>query len=419
MIMRAWRFLAAALAVLLILPAGAASVARSKGDRVNVRSRPGFSGEVITQLEQGQQVVVLSTNVLSQPAAGEPPVWYMIELPERSPVWVSADYVEPESRRVTADILNVRAGPGIAYAAVGRVPHGTQLEFLEGRRDGWIEVASPPGAIGYVPEAWITFDGQPAAIARGGDGPASPDSGAPTNIAAATPPGHQPGASPASPGPAVASSAPPPQPGEVRYATRMDIPAAALESPLLNSRRDYDWFQQFVRTNPSPAFESAHPVVQETFIDENAPGSGRYPAIAPVIDLDEGGAPVGTGGSELPGTGLESTTSPEPGPFGASESEEDRVPGPPAGIEESSARRVRREGLVIRPFNFAAPSFYGLESLDTGKTINFLFTSRSEPISWREYRGRVVIVTGREYLDRRTYWRGVPLLDVEEIVAVR
>jgi hypothetical protein len=94
-------------------------------------------------------------------------------------------------------------------------------------------------------------------------------------------------------------------------------------------------------------------------------------------------------------------------------------PANPVMPENSDARWVRREGLVIRPFNFAAPSYFALQARDSGKTINFLFTSRAEPINWREYRGKVVILTGREYLDKRTYWRGVPLLDVENVEAVR
>jgi hypothetical protein len=97
----------------------------------------------------------------------------------------------------------------------------------------------------------------------------------------------------------------------------------------------------------------------------------------------------------------------------------DELPPRPDGLEGSEARWVRREGLVIRPFNFAAPTFYGLQARDSGKTMNFLFTSRADPLNWREYRGKVVIVSGREFLDRRTYWRGVPVLDVEEIEAVR
>lgn len=89
------------------------------------------------------------------------------------------------------------------------------------------------------------------------------------------------------------------------------------------------------------------------------------------------------------------------------------------GLNDSEARRVRREGRVVRPFNIQAPSFYALEARDSGKIINFLMTTRAEPLNWRQYRGKVVVVTGREYLDRRKAWNDIPLLNVDTIEAVR
>ena len=74
---------------------------------------------------------------------------------------------------------------------------------------------------------------------------------------------------------------------------------------------------------------------------------------------------------------------------------------------------------MIRPLNVQAPSFYALKALDSGKTVNFLLSTRADPINWREYRGKVIIVTGREYLDSRYYWQDIPLLDVETVEAVR
>jgi len=76
---------------------------------------------------------------------------------------------------------------------------------------------------------------------------------------------------------------------------------------------------------------------------------------------------------------------------------------------------VRREGKVVRPSNFAAPSFHALQAEDGKRKVNFLYTTRAEPIDWRQFRGKLVVVTGREYLDERPYWNGIPLLDVETI----
>ena len=95
------------------------------------------------------------------------------------------------------------------------------------------------------------------------------------------------------------------------------------------------------------------------------------------------------------------------------------IPGGVPGLNDAEARRVRREGVVVRPFNLQAPSFYALKARDSGRIINFLMTTRAEPLNWREFRGKVVIVSGREYLDHRSIWKGIPLLNVDTIEAVR
>ena len=95
------------------------------------------------------------------------------------------------------------------------------------------------------------------------------------------------------------------------------------------------------------------------------------------------------------------------------------IPGGVPGLNDAEARRVRREGVVVRPFNLQAPSFYALKARDSGRIINFLMTTRAEPLNWREFRGKVVIVSGREYLDHRPFWKGIPLLNVDTIEAVR
>ncbi|MCX6624886.1 MAG: hypothetical protein NTY38_28270, partial [Acidobacteria bacterium] len=95
------------------------------------------------------------------------------------------------------------------------------------------------------------------------------------------------------------------------------------------------------------------------------------------------------------------------------------LPSSVPGLNDAEARHVRREGRVVRASNIQAPGYYALEARDSGKIINFLMTSRAEPLNWRQYRGKVVIITGREYLDRRYLWNDTPLLNVEMIEAVR
>jgi uncharacterized protein YgiM (DUF1202 family) len=51
--------------------------------------------------------------------------------------------------RVTAKVLNLRAGPGPNFKIVGSVSRGTLLKAIE-FRGGWIRVRRPSGVVGWV-----------------------------------------------------------------------------------------------------------------------------------------------------------------------------------------------------------------------------------------------------------------------------
>ncbi|HMQ29297.1 MAG TPA: SH3 domain-containing protein [Chloroflexaceae bacterium] len=52
---------------------------------------------------------------------------------------------------------NVREGPGIAFAVVGVLDEGAQVELL-GRSGGWYEVAAPGGLTGWMSGQVLTID---------------------------------------------------------------------------------------------------------------------------------------------------------------------------------------------------------------------------------------------------------------------
>lgn len=407
--------------------------ARSTADRVNVRSRPGYVGEPITHLQQGQSVRVLGTNLIDRPSPGEPNVWYRIELPSTASLWVASDYVDAASRTVIADVLNVRAGPGYDYATVARVSHGTVLETRGDLRDGWLEIAAPPDAHGFVPARFLTLDPLPTTVAATVPipSPAPPPTPAPAPdrnptataataaTATATPPATPPPPTPsvlstndlppaipqvritpiaqtpaspqvtAVPPPATPAEVPPSRPVAGLDTTPAPSPASPQTShspvptPAPDGPKDYAWFRQFIDSRAATPRSAPEPVVVPA--DSILPEAPAQTAPDASFQADPADA----------------------------RSEDSRPP------DTREARWVRREGLVVRPLNFAAPTFQALQARDSGKFVNFLFSSGPEPIPWTEYHGRVVIVTGREYLDRRTYWRGIPVLDVEAIEAVR
>jgi hypothetical protein len=93
---------------------------------------------------------------------------------------------------------------------------------------------------------------------------------------------------------------------------------------------------------------------------------------------------------------------------------------PPAVVtpppEEVTLKRVvSREGYVRNTVSIQAPSYFKLESLDTRKTVNYVFSPTTN-ILMRDFFGKRIIVTGEEVLDER--WPNTPVINVESIRTV-
>jgi uncharacterized protein YgiM (DUF1202 family) len=78
-------------------------------------------------------------------------------------------------------------------------------------------------------------------------------------------------------------------------------------------------------------------------------------------------------------------------------------------------RIVQREGVVRRTFSIQSPSSFQLVSPDTGKTINYLYTS-AKNLDLARYKGLHIIVTGEESLDER--WQDTPVITIQKIQVV-
>ena len=88
----------------------------------------------------------------------------------------------------------------------------------------------------------------------------------------------------------------------------------------------------------------------------------------------------------------------------------------PAPVEEEFVKRVvTREGLVRRSVSIQAPTYFVLESLSNGRTMNYLHAT-STNLVLKEFHGQRVIVTGEEALDER--WPHTPVIEVETLQAV-
>lgn len=114
-----------------------------------------------------------------------------------------------------------------------------------------------------------------------------------------------------------------------------------------------------------------------------------------------------------------SAPAPAPAPEVKTESAATTVAVPPtitpATDEPAPKRIVTREGFVRLSMNIQTPTFYALESLDNGKTINYLH-STSTNLQWKVIKDRKVIVTGEEAVDKR--WPNTPVLVIETLKTI-
>jgi uncharacterized protein YgiM (DUF1202 family) len=142
------------------------------------------------------------------------------------------------------------------------------------------------------------------------------------------------------------------------------------------------------------------PPVEVVKTDATPPPAAGTPAIETTK--------VSPPGPTLPATDVAATTP-------ATTPAADPTPAPESAAGEEIKRVVSREGIVKRSVSIQAPTWFVLESADTGKTINYLYTP-SPGIVLRDFFGQRVIVTGEEGLDER--WPNTPVINVESIEVV-
>jgi len=136
--------------------------------------------------------------------------------------------------------------------------------------------------------------------------------------------------------------------------------------------------------------------------------------------------PVAAPPTNPPAPTVATTTTPEPTPAPAPEKPEETTPEPtpapepepvPPPVEEEPLpkRIVTHEGVVKRTVSIQAPTSYALVSPDTGRQINYLYTT-STNLDLSRYRGLHIVVTGEEGLDRR--WTNTPVITIQRIQVI-
>jgi uncharacterized protein YgiM (DUF1202 family) len=120
--------------------AGAVETARVTANRVNLRAQPVPTSEVAGQVSEGDLLKVKSVQA----------EWIEVEAPAAVDVYAHRDFVQ--AGVVTAQPLNLRAGPGINYSRVGALDRGTRVD-VRGEFGDWLKLAPSPEV-----SLWVSAD---------------------------------------------------------------------------------------------------------------------------------------------------------------------------------------------------------------------------------------------------------------------
>ncbi len=150
---------------------------------INLRAGAGTETDILTGLPSGETLSVLGDAATARGKIGVQDAWLQVLTANGTPGWVAAWFVQdaaqafPPSDLVVYpdDSLNLRAGPGTAFAVVAKMEPTTALTVLGdggiarqklGKGGEWLQVQSAEGERGFV-AAWFVHTTGEAAPASG------------------------------------------------------------------------------------------------------------------------------------------------------------------------------------------------------------------------------------------------------------
>jgi uncharacterized protein YgiM (DUF1202 family) len=155
--------------------------------------------------------------------------------------------------------------------------------------------------------------------------------------------------------------------------------------------------------------QGAYAFVAAQYLQQEAPGTVAASQEAVPAPVTEPPA-VAAAPTEAPATPAVTTNAPTETAAAATAPQTE----PPA--EEPPPKRiVEHEGVVRGTFSIQAPTHFELVSPESGRTINYLYTT-SPLLDLQRYKGLRIVVTGEEGLDER--WRNTPIITIQKIQVV-
>jgi uncharacterized protein YgiM (DUF1202 family) len=132
-------------------------------NHVNVRSKAGLVGEVVTRMSNGTPVTVVEEIHLTKSGPEEPSAWAKILLPADTKVWLKSSYLDA-TKTVTAKTLNLRAGPGEAYGVVGTLKKGDVVQEIQVKGE-WTQIQAPTNAYAFMAAQYLKQEEAPVVAA--------------------------------------------------------------------------------------------------------------------------------------------------------------------------------------------------------------------------------------------------------------
>ena len=126
-------------------------LAEVSAPNVNIRAGQDFNFEKLGRLTKGSAVIVV----------GKSYSWYKIKLPSGAQSYVSQDFVEVGDLSsgeglIKADRVNIRAGAGQNFTAMGQLKKGSPVKILE-KISGWYRIEPIEGTYGWISQQYLTF----------------------------------------------------------------------------------------------------------------------------------------------------------------------------------------------------------------------------------------------------------------------
>jgi uncharacterized protein YraI len=351
--------------------------------------------------------------------------WAAIAPPESVDLWLNKDFIE--GNRVVAKSIQVRAGPGIQYDAVGTLERGAPV-MPRGEEGEWCKISPPSSSILWVRKndlsevaahtapigAVATVPPPPEPVAAPTPAPVPA-----TEVAAVPAPETEMASTPepiliaaSVPNPTPPPAAPAPTPTIVAPAPAAPVPAATVPAPTQPRAAAAPAPIAAAKPQPvpQPQVARAQPKATPRAMPPAAPTlrpATSLPSSAPRTAATGAGAPPPTPQPVRPRV-MPVVTKAVPATAGTVAAHKSRnldVQVDPALVEDLDLADLPNQGKGLQvegelrnsPFMAASPSRYRLVDEDEDGMIEMVCHVHGNPEELRQYVGQGVSIRGREY----------------------